>query len=96
MKIAVKIFVAESLGSGICICMKIDLTKKLVGYTKRPDIGREFITFDVTGWDEVKKLTKKVLTFDGRDFIFSAWNSDRNEIYFYRPLNQELKIATIK
>ena len=76
--------------------MKIDLSKKLVSYASCPDIGREFITFDITGWDEVKKLTKKVLTFDGRDFAFSGWNSDRNEIYFFRPLNRQLEIATIK
>lgn len=80
----------------MCPDMKLDLSKKLVGYTKRPDIGREFITFDITGWDEVKKLSKKVLTFDGRDFVFSAWDSDKNEIYFYRPLNGNLNIATIK
>lgn len=76
--------------------MKFDLSKKLVRYAKRLDIGREFITFDITGWDEVSKLSKKVLTFDGRDFIFSAWNSDKNEIYFYRPLNSGLNIAKIK
>ena len=76
--------------------MKFDLSKKLVSYASRPDIRREFITFDITGWDEVKKLSKKVLTFDGRDFIFSGWNSDRNEIYFFRPLNGGLKIAKIK
>lgn len=36
------------------------------------------------GWDDVKKILNNVLTFDGKTFQFSGWNSDRNEAYF-RP-----------
>lgn len=43
------------------------------------------------GWDDVKKLTKKVLDFDGLKWTFVGWNSDRNECFF-RPQQQ---IATI-
>lgn len=34
------------------------------------------------GWDDVKNLTSKVLGFDGKDFTFRGWNSDRDEAYF--------------
>ncbi len=58
-----------------------------VTHTVRPDVGREFLRFDITGWDEVKKLTKKVLTFEGRKFVFSGWNSEGNYCCFYRMLD---------
>lgn len=58
-----------------------------VRHTTRPDIKRQFLTFSVeNGWDEVKKFVNKVLVFEGRDYVFSAWNSDRNEVYFVRQL----------
>lgn len=34
------------------------------------------------GWDDVSKLTSKVLEFEGRHYGFTGWNSDRNEAYF--------------
>lgn len=34
------------------------------------------------GWDDVKKLTNKVLSYDGRTFLFTGWNSDTNEAFF--------------
>jgi hypothetical protein len=59
-----------------------------VRHSVRPDVNREFITFSVpNGWDDVKKVCRKVLHFDGRPFFFSGWNSDRNECFFYRVLN---------
>jgi hypothetical protein len=62
------------------------------------DGDREFITFDIpNGWDDVKKLCKKVLEFDGRNFEFSCWNSDKMTCVFYRMLNgPEVKFAKIK
>lgn len=38
------------------------------------------------GWDDVKKICKKVLTYDGRKFLFSGWNSDRNDCFFKEEL----------
>lgn len=67
-----------------------------VSHSTRPDVGREFLSFGISGWDEVKKLTKKVLIFDGRKFIFSCWNSDRMEIVFYRMLDGSTLTAKIK
>lgn len=66
-----------------------------VQYSYCPDVGREFLSFSISGWDEVKKLAKKVLLYDGRKFIFSCWNSDRMDIVFYRMLDGSTKIAKI-
>ena len=65
-----------------------------VVYSHRPDVQREFLTVDVpNGWDDVKKISKKVLSYDGRKFTFTGWNSDRNQCYFARSLHE--KIAPI-
>ena len=67
-----------------------------VVHNVRPDVDREFLTVDCPeGWDDVKKLTKKVLTYDGRKFTFSGWNSDRNVCFFVRRLNENPSIATV-
>ena len=56
-----------------------------VRHCTRPEINREFLTINCPeGWDDVKKITKKVLRYDGRNFTFSGWNSDRNEAFFFR------------
>lgn len=44
------------------------------------------------GWDDVKKLTTKVLLYDGKQFVWSGWNSDRN-VSFFKVDNR--KFATI-
>jgi len=65
-----------------------------VEHSIRPDVGREFITFDVpNGWDDVKKITKKILIYDGKKFRFSCWNSDHNYCVFVKPLNGEIQTA---
>lgn len=69
-----------------------------VTHSIRPDVNREFLTVSCPeGWDDVKKICKKVLTFDGRKFTFTGWNSDRNEAFFACPLNNAYpqNIATI-
>lgn len=54
-----------------------------VKHSVRDDIGAEFLTVSCPeGWNDVKKICKKVLVFEGRRFCFSAWNSDKNEAYF--------------
>lgn len=68
-----------------------------VSHSVRPDVGREYLTIDVpNGWDDVKKISKKVLVFDGRKFTFTGWNSDTLKCYFCRPLVGEIQTATIK
>ena len=34
------------------------------------------------GWDEVQKLSKKVLRYENRNYVWTGWNSDKNESYF--------------
>lgn len=54
-----------------------------VRYSSRPDVGQDYLTFDVpNGWDDVKRICKKVLLYSGRRFTFRGWNSDRNECFF--------------
>ena len=68
----------------------------ILDYSERPDVGRGFLTINCPdGWDDVKKLTKKVLLFEGHRFTFTSWNSDRNVCYFTRPLNRNASVATI-
>jgi hypothetical protein len=65
-------------------------------HTVRPSIGREFLTVDCPeGWDDVKKICKKVLLFEGRKFTFTGWNSDRNQAFFAGPINGASSTATI-
>lgn len=67
-----------------------------VTHSVREDVNREFLCVSCPdGWDDVKKICKKVLTFEGRKFAFTGWNSDRNEAYFAKPLNGEALVATI-
>ena len=66
-----------------------------IQYSFRPDVQREFLSFSISGWDEVKKLVKKVLLYDDRKFVFSCWNSDRMEIIFYRMLDNSTKTAKL-
>ena len=67
-----------------------------VRHTVRPDVGHEYLTIDCpNGWDDIKKICKKVLTFEGKKFTFTGWNSDRNECFFCKPINGECEIATI-
>lgn len=61
-----------------------------VKYTARE--GREYLRFSISGWDEVSKLTKKVLLFDGKKFEFSCWNSDDLYCVFIRT-NQTATIS---
>jgi hypothetical protein len=65
-----------------------------VRHSDRGELG-EYLTIDVpNGWDDVKKICKKVLTFNGKKFLFTGWNSDSNDCYF-RHTGQE-QIATFK
>ena len=67
-----------------------------VTHNVRPDVGREFISFPIDGWNDVKKVCKKVLLFDGRKFTFASWNSDSMTCCFSRMLDGSTQTATIK
>lgn len=34
------------------------------------------------GWETLQPLTGKVLEYKGKNFVFLAWNSDRNEAWW--------------
>ena len=54
--------------------------------------GRSWLEISIpNGWDDCKKLTKKVLIFNGETFVWRSWNSDRNVCYFI----QSNEVATI-
>lgn len=64
-------------------------------HTVRPDVNREFLTVSCpNGWDDVKHIKDKILTYDGRKFSYTGWNSDRNECFFAKPLNTDVQYAT--
>lgn len=67
-----------------------------VVYSYRPDVKREYLTIDVpNGWDDVKKISKKVLSYDSRKFTYTGWNSDTLQCYFVRSLHETIApIAT--
>jgi hypothetical protein len=68
-----------------------------VEHRVRPDVSQEFLTIDVPNlWDDVKKLTKKVLIYDGRRFTFRGWNSDTAKCWFSRPLDPNYFVGTAK
>lgn len=49
-----------------------------VRHTIREDDGSHWLQIDIpNGWDDVKRLTKKVLTYQGRNYTYMSWNSDR-------------------
>jgi hypothetical protein len=67
-----------------------------VRHNVRTDVELEFLTIDCPNdWDDVKKISKKALLFDGRRFTFSGWNSDRHECYFSAPLGGSRATAKI-
>jgi hypothetical protein len=74
----------------------VSLDEVPVQYSSRPDIGRDYLTIDCpAGWDDVKKICKKVLIYEGRRFTFTGWNSDRNECFFCAPLGGSQSVAKI-
>lgn len=54
--------------------------------------GGKWLTIDLAdGWDTLKRLTKKVLQYNGENYVFRGWNSDRNEAFFIQT-NEVAKI----
>lgn len=75
---------------------KINRNEIPVVFSSRPDVGVDFLIIDVpNGWDDCKKLTKKVLKYQGRSFTWRGWNSDDLKCYFAAPCGGSAKVATI-
>ena len=63
-----------------------------VKHNTRED-GSNWLTVEVpNGWDDCKEIVNKVLQFNGLNYTWRGWNSDRNEAFF-RENNQT---ATVK
>jgi hypothetical protein len=58
------------------------------------DDGVHWIEIDISGWDDVRKTNKRTLIFEGREYGWSCWNSDRMVSVFKSPAPQ--RFATIK
>jgi len=75
---------------------KISNSEIAVIHTIRPEVRRESLQIAVpNGWDDVRKLTGKVLVFEGRRFTFTGWNSDSLLCFFHRPIDRETPTATL-
>jgi hypothetical protein len=64
--------------------MKASISEDLIPVrpNDRGGMGK-WLTVDVpNGWDDVRKICKKILQFEGRNYAFRGWNSDRNEAFF--------------
>jgi hypothetical protein len=67
-----------------------------VVHTVRPEVGLEYLTVETPdGWSDVKKISRRVLEYQGRKFTFSGWNSDRGQAYFSRPIGSDADTAKI-
>lgn len=76
---------------------KISSNEVPVTFSSRTDVNLDFLTLDVpNGWDDVRKLTKKVLVYAGRNFTFRGWNSDDLKCYFAAPLGGSAETAVVK
>jgi len=74
----------------------IALNEIPVQYSIRQDVGREFLTINIeNGWDDVKKLTNKVLLFENKKFTFTGWCSDTNKCFFAKPIDKDANSAKI-
>lgn len=62
-------------------------TKEVVPVTdKGQHDGRWWLEIAIpNGWDDVKKHTKKILEYQGREYGWSCWNSDRMVSVFVSP-----------
>lgn len=72
---------------------KIEKNLIAVNSHTRADDGTNWLIIDCpNGWDDVKKLTKKVLTYQNETYTFMSWNSDKNVCYF----KQNNNVARVK
>ena len=60
--------------------------KEVVPVTDKGEVdGYHWLEISVTGWDDVKTHTKKILEYQGREYGWSCWNSDRMVSVFRSP-----------
>ena len=73
--------------------MKATVAPELIEVIHSTRGEEHWLTISVpNGWGDVKKICKKVLEFEGRNYTFRGWNSDRNDCMFLANNS----VATIK
>lgn len=56
---------------------KVETTMIPITPRFREDDGSHWLQIDIpNGWDDVRKICKRVLSFEGRTYVFASWNSD--------------------
>ena len=59
--------------------------ENMVRCTPSEHLGEKRITVDIpNGWDDCKKICKRVLHYAGENYVFTGWNSDTNKAFFIR------------
>jgi hypothetical protein len=49
----------------------------------RADDGSKWLRISIpNGWDDVRKICKRVLSFEGATYTFASWNSDTMLCHF--------------
>ncbi len=69
------------------------IANNLIEVTPSNDDGEKRLTVSISnGWDDCKKICKKILQFEGNNYAFIGWNSDTNKVFFKQTDN----VAKIK
>jgi hypothetical protein len=83
----------EEINSASCAPEKVKVTSNpneiTARFSRRHDVDRCFLCIDIdpeNPYGEIKRMSRKVLNYEGHKFVFAGWNSDRNEAYFTSPL----------
>lgn len=68
--------------------MNAKIENNLIAVHPSQNENGKWLTIDIpNGWDDVKKISKKVLVFDGENYTFTGWNSDTLRCYFRQTAN---------
>lgn len=65
--------------------MQATIQNNLIEVVPSERDGRKYLTVSIeNGWDDCKKICKKILQFNGENYAFTGWNSDTNKVFFLR------------
>jgi hypothetical protein len=63
--------------------MNATITNNQIAVRPSENESGKWLTIDVpNGWDDVKRISKKVLEFNGENYTFMCWNSDTMLCHF--------------
>jgi hypothetical protein len=62
---------------------KVETTYVPITPIYRADDGTHWLQISIpNGWDDVRKVCKRVLSYEGRTYVFASWNSDTMLCHF--------------